>query len=123
MAKKIRLMPDYGCDPLWWEEGDEVGDIDPETLPLGKDTIERLHKWAKVYDATLNWDDPTDSAGFETEKAEAAFEEEGISLWKQLQQELSPNYEVIYFSEKLHKLINHPSELSNYRSLKSSVKS
>lgn len=84
-------MVDYGCDPLWWQEPDEVGDIDPATLPLTEDTIERLHRWAKAYDITLNWADPADSPGFESADAEAAFESEGISLWKQLQKELAPN--------------------------------
>jgi hypothetical protein len=111
MPKKIKMMPDYGCDPLWWEEADEVGDIDPETLPLGKDTIESLHKWAKTYDTTLNWDDPTDSPGFPSAEAKAAFEEEGIRLWKQLQKELAPDYEVIYFSETLRKVVTNISEL------------
>jgi len=29
----------------------------------------------------------------------------------QLQKELSPDYEVLYFSQKLRKVISHPSEL------------
>ncbi len=103
-------MPDYGCDPLWWDD-DEVGDIEPESLPLSNNTIERLHKWAKTYDATLNWEDPTDSPGFPSLEAKAAFEEEGISLWKQLQKELAPNYEVVYFSDTLGKVVTHESEL------------
>jgi hypothetical protein len=85
MSKKIKLMVDYGCDPLWWEEPSEVGDIDPASLPLSEDTIERLHRWAKAYDTTLNWADPGDSLVFESADAEAAFESERISLWKQLQ--------------------------------------
>ena len=28
-VKKIRLMADYGCDPLWGEDADNIGDIDP----------------------------------------------------------------------------------------------
>lgn len=115
MSKKIKLMVDYGCDPLWWDESDEVGDIDPATLPLSEDTIERLHRWAKAYDATLNWADPTDSLYFESADAEAAFESEGISLWKQLQKELAPNYEVLYFSDRLRKVLTHESELSVLR--------
>ena len=102
MSKKIKLMADYGCDPLWWEESDEVGDIDPATLPLSEGTIKRLHTWASAYDATLNWSDPSDSSGFPSTEAEAAFESEGIMLWKQLQKELAPNYEVLYFSATLN---------------------
>lgn len=104
-------MADYGCDPLWWADADKVGNIDPAKLPLSQETIFRLHKWAKAYNATLNWADPADSPGFSSAEAEAAFDEQGISLWKQLQKELAPNYEVVYFSEKLGKVIVHPSEL------------
>jgi hypothetical protein len=39
------------------------------------------------------------------------YEQQGISLWLQLQKELSPDYEVLYFSQKLRKVISHPSEL------------
>lgn len=103
-------MPDYGCDPLWWND-DEVGDIDPESLPLSSYTIERLHKWAEAYDATLNWQDPADSPGFRSTEAKEAFEGEGISLWKQLQTELAPNYEIVYFSDKLRKVVSNLAEL------------
>ncbi|KYC42210.1 hypothetical protein WA1_19695 [Scytonema hofmannii PCC 7110] len=110
MAEKIKLMADYGCYPLWWVDSEKVGDIDPATLPLSQETISRLEKWAEVYDAKLNWDDPA-SSSFLSNDAKDAFEEEGISLWKQLQKELASTYEVIYFSEKLRKVIIHWSEL------------
>jgi hypothetical protein len=110
MAEKIKLMADYGCYPLWWASADKAGDIDPQTLPLNQETISRLEKWAEIYDAKLNWEDP-DSSGFPSLEAKAAFEAEGITLWKQLQKELAPNYEVVYFSEKLRKVVTHPTEL------------
>ncbi len=103
-------MADYGCDPLWWADADKVGNIDPAKLPLSLETINRLKNWASDYNASLNWQDPANSPDLSPE-AEAAFEEEGINLWKQLQAELAPNYQVIYFSELLGKVIIHPSEL------------
>ncbi|MBC1236505.1 hypothetical protein [Nostoc sp. 2RC] len=109
-AEIIKLMADYGCYPLWWVSPDKVGDIDPESLPLIPETISRLEKWTEVYDATLNWQDPANSPELSPE-AEAAFEKEGISLWKQLQTELAPNYQVVYFSESLGKVLSDPSEL------------
>jgi len=111
MAGKIKLMADYGCYPLWWASSDKAGDIDPLTLPLSKETISHLEQWAEVYDAKLNWDDPN-SSGFPSLEAKTAFEAEGISLWKQLQKELAPNYEVVYFSEPLGKVVSVPSELA-----------
>ncbi|MEH2315095.1 MAG: hypothetical protein V7K35_27645 [Nostoc sp.] len=104
-------MADYGCYPLWWVSPEKVGNIDPETLPLIPETIKRLNKWEEIYNAKLNWEDPANSSGFLSEQAEAAFEQEGISLWKQLQTELAPNYQVVYFSELLSKVLIHPSEL------------
>lgn len=102
-------MADYGCDPLWWVDAG-IGNIDPTKLPLSEDRIKRLYKWAEVYNNTLNWDDPASSSLPNTE-AEKAFEQEGINLWRQLQKELEPNYEVVYFSDRLRRVVNHPNEL------------
>jgi hypothetical protein len=110
MAIKIKLMADYGCDPLWWADADKVGNIDPARLPLSQETINHLRKWATAYNATLNWQDPANSPDLSPEE-EAAFEEEGINLWKRLQTELAPNYRVVYFSELLGKVVNYPGEL------------
>ena len=44
MKEKIKLMADYGCYPLWWVNSQKIGDIDPETLPLSQQTINRLEK-------------------------------------------------------------------------------
>lgn len=110
MAKKIKLMADYGCYPLWWTNSLQVGDIDPSSLPLNNATIERLEKWADIYDDKLNHDDPTASS-FLSLEAEEAFEEEGISLWKQLQTELAPDYEVVYFSNRVRKVVSSLAEL------------
>ncbi|MEH2399751.1 hypothetical protein [Nostoc sp.] len=107
-------MADYGCYPLWWVSPEKVGNIDPETLPLIPETIKRLNKWEEIYNAKLNWEDPANSPDLSVE-AEAAFKEEGISLWKQLQTELAPNYQVVYFSELLGKVLTHPSELEVVR--------
>ncbi len=109
-AEKIKLMADYGCYPLWWESPKKVDNIDPKTLPLIQETIKRLNKWEEIYNAKLNWEDPANSPDLSAE-AEAAFEEEGISLWKQLQTELAPNYQVVYFSELLGKVLTYLNEL------------
>ncbi len=110
MSKKIKLMADYGCDPLWGVETDEIGDIDPTTLPISEITIKRLEKWVQTYEESLNWGDPDDSNSPE-EKELKDFEQEGINLWLKLRQELSPNYQVIYYSQLRQKVINHPSEI------------
>lgn len=103
-------MADYGCYPLWWVDKSLTGNIDPAKLPLSPETFHRLSNWASAYDATLNLDYPPDS-GFASEEEAQAFELEGISLWQQLQKELTPDYEVLYFSEQLRKLVKDSSQL------------
>jgi hypothetical protein len=94
MPKVIKLMTDYGCSPLWWQ--DDIGNIDPGSLPLQSETRERLKAWAAVYDSWLNWADPLASP--EPPSAEVtAFEVEGVLLWMQLRKELAGQFEVVYF--------------------------
>ncbi|MGK7925677.1 MAG: hypothetical protein AB4290_10590 [Spirulina sp.] len=113
MVKTIKLMADYGCYALWWHTPNKAGDIDPETLPLKLETIQRLENWADCYDEILNEDDPA-ASDFPSPEAAELFEKEGISLWLQLRQELSPDYEVGYFSETFRQYFHHPQELEKF---------
>ncbi len=110
MTEKIKLMPDYCCSPLWGIAPDNIGNIDPEKLPLSLTTLHRLKAYSEAYEADFNWDDPPESPE-PTEAEIDTYEQEGISLWLQLQKELSPDYEVHYYSQKLRKVISHASEL------------
>lgn len=97
MVRKIKLMPDYQCYPLWALDEEALDNLNPQTLPLSSETIWRLEDWAKRFDSWMNWDDPTSSIEPST-KAVVAFDEEGRRLWQRLIQELGPNYEVYYKS-------------------------
>lgn len=103
-------MTDYGCYPLWWDELDQVGDLDPESLPLSQETIQRLYHWADAFEARLNLADPSDSPEVKPEEVEH-FEWEGLSLWKQLNQELAPDYEVVYFSSHFSEIFTDSAKL------------
>ncbi len=103
MVRRIKLMADYHCDPLW--DMEEPDNIDPAELPLKQETIERLRQWAISYNNTLNINDP-EASDFATQEDAEAFELEGIKLWKQLQQELASDYEIFYFSEQYRKLLS-----------------
>ncbi|HEY9706198.1 MAG TPA: hypothetical protein V6C58_27425, partial [Allocoleopsis sp.] len=46
------------------------------------------------------WNDPA-SSGFPDDHSESIFEAEGISLWYQLREELYPDYEVYYLSDRV----------------------
>jgi len=71
----------------------EVGNIDPDELPISQEQKARLTSWARQYDETLNMDYPPDS-GFENPEAEAEFKQEGLRLAGQLRTELGSEYEI-----------------------------
>lgn len=58
MPKRIKLMAEYSSGALWNQPPDGVGPIDPDDLPLQPETRFRLKRWAAVFDAMLNWEDP-----------------------------------------------------------------
>lgn len=91
--RAIKVMADYQCFPLWEASPGEVGNIDPESLPISQGLKARLHAWARAFDATLNMDYPPDS-GFESDEAEAEFKREGYHLAEQLKRELGPEFTI-----------------------------
>jgi hypothetical protein len=95
---QIRVMPDYDCAPLWWDQADHVGDIQPEELGLSNDLCTDLWAWAAAYDATLVRSDPIKS-GFVSPAAERAFEEQGRSLSNRVAGELGPEARVRYWRD------------------------
>lgn len=94
--KIIKLMADYYCFPLWNNSSGEVGNIDPESLPLSSELKLRLNEWSEKYDLILNDDDPA-SSDFETKEDEQAFIREGSELAKYLQIELGDSYQITYY--------------------------
>ena len=98
MARRIKLMADYECWPLWGMHSDEIGNIDPATLPLPARTVARLNAWAEAFDARLDPDDPARSTPVPSDEAER-FEREGLALWSLLGEQLGPAFTIHYFSE------------------------
>jgi len=98
MSRSIKLMWDYNCSPLWHHREEDVGDIDPNTLPLSTATKDRLEAWAAFPDAKLDRNYPPDTVW--TDEESAAHEAEGRALWRLLRTELGPNFRVAYRSAK-----------------------
>ena len=94
---QIRVMPDYDCAPLWWDQG-EVGNIRPEELGLSNGLCTELWAWAATFDATLVRDDPIKS-GFDSDADERAFDERGRSLSKRVAAELGEEARVRYWRD------------------------
>ena len=95
MVEAIKLMPDYGCSPVWAAGGD-VENIDLADLPVSHSLREALRSWAAIFDETLNHEDPRNS-GFGSQRDLSKFDADGRRLWSALRREL-PRTRVLYFS-------------------------
>ncbi|HEC1651981.1 TPA: hypothetical protein R1156_003968 [Yersinia enterocolitica] len=96
--RKIKLMADYQCHPLWDVSPEDYRDISPEELPISSELKYRLREWAERYDAILNINDPA-SSGFESKEEEKQFIEDGHKLVRLLQEELGDSYNITYHYE------------------------
>ena len=95
--RKIRLMADYFCHPLWHDGGVNVGDIDPASLPISDELQRDLDAWARAFDAILDMDDPGNKGGFESPQAANDFISQGAQLAQRLRVELGPDWDVAYW--------------------------
>ncbi|PML75739.1 hypothetical protein [Enterovibrio norvegicus] len=93
----IKVMADYHCFPIWHYRSDNVGDVDPATLPISEELIVSLLEWASSYDATLNNKDPIKS-DFPNRSAKNEFIKKGLELATKLKSELR-SVEVYYYHE------------------------
>jgi hypothetical protein len=94
--RRIKLMADFGCHPIWHVDGSEVGNIDPGELGLSAALVERLATWAEAYEGIMDWGDPG-SAGFASPQDEAQFDAEGARLAEQIRAQLGDEWRVDLF--------------------------
>lgn len=94
----LKLMADYYCHPLWKAHASGVENIDPGTLPISAPLLERLRAWSRVYDATIDQEDPRRS-DFESREQAVAFLREGAALQVGLERELGDRFRVLYHRE------------------------
>lgn len=93
--RRLKLMADYECHPLWGTVAAEIGDVDPASLPISAALVADLAAWAAAYDATLDRADPA-ASGFATDEAAAAFRARGAVLARRLEAELGAGYEIVF---------------------------
>lgn len=84
-SKRVKVMADYGCDPLWALDEDLYGCFAPEDLALSPELTHGLRAWAAAYDGALNGDDP--AASLWSDAQHAAHAAEGHSLAVRLKRE------------------------------------
>jgi hypothetical protein len=84
-SQRIKLMTDYGCDPLWALDDDLYGCFAPEELGLSDDLTAALRAWAESYEGSIALDDPVVSLW--SAEQNAAHEAEGLRLGALLKRE------------------------------------
>jgi hypothetical protein len=57
-SKRIKVMADYQCDPLWALDEERYGCFAPEMIDLSPQLATDLNAWAVAFDTSLNMDDP-----------------------------------------------------------------
>jgi hypothetical protein len=107
----ITLMADYRRWPLWVMAPPAAENIDPASLPLPPVTLMRLREWAEVFNALLKVGD-LGRSDFPSPAVAAVFEEEGLALWRLLQQELGAGYRVLYHSRRHGRLFSQTADLT-----------
>lgn len=92
-VRTLRVMPDYGCHPLW-----DPSNLAPDDDQLGLSAglASALDDWAGEYDRTLNQEDPL-SSGFGSAEDQADFVRRGEALAHRVSEELGPEWKVSYF--------------------------
>lgn len=80
----LKVMPEYHCSPLWDDESGNL--IDPATLGLSPELLQRIADWDDIFQATFRQDDPFTS-GFGDVAVEHAWVRQGNAIVEDLGRE------------------------------------
>lgn len=85
LSRRVKVMADYDCHPLWRLDEGRYGDFAPETLNLSPELTRDLNTWAEAYTASLDREDPANSLW--TKEQHGAHEKAGRPLAVRLARE------------------------------------
>ena len=91
---RYKLMPEYGCSPVWRLSDQPAENIPISELPVSKKLRESLEKWDETFQSTFDADYPPDS-GFGDSKDGEAFLSKGQALVEEIRKEL-PGSDIEY---------------------------
>jgi hypothetical protein len=90
-SRRVKVMADYDCQPLWALDEGLYGDFAPDALGLSPELTHDLKAWAEAFTASVDRDDPATSLWSEDRHRE--HEARGRSLAERLARE-RPDLEV-----------------------------
>ena len=85
-SRRIKVMTDYGCYPLWAMDQGKIGPFSPYHLGVSLELENDLWAWASEYDMSLDADDPANSTW--SKERHHQHLEQGLSLARRIKQEL-----------------------------------
>lgn len=85
LSRRVKVMADYDCHPLWALDEGHYGCFAPEELGLSPELAGDLGAWADAFTASLNRDDPANSLW--TDEQQRAHDEQGRTLARRLARE------------------------------------
>lgn len=85
-SRRILVMSEYQCDPLWTHDPGRSGTFSPRDLPLSEALIEDLEAWSRSYDTSFNLEDFNNPHWSEAQYA--AHDMAGVALARRLKREL-----------------------------------
>ncbi len=96
---RAALYFDYGSGCCLWPDNDRTSQqfgypIDHDDLPLGPETVAKLHQLCDHYDRSLNWDSPSDPSPWRQAECDR-FNADVAATIDRLRRELGPGWEVI----------------------------
>jgi hypothetical protein len=106
-SKRIKVMADYQCDPLWALDEERYGCFAPEMIDLSPQLAADLNAWAVAFDTSINLDDP--ATGHWSDAQHAAHAAEGRRLAGRLKRE-RPDLMVYVMEPEIGVVEIHPDE-------------
>jgi len=91
---RYKLMPEYGCSPVWKLSDGPAENVPISELPLSTNLRESIKQWDDIFQATFKSNNPADS-GFGDLKAGGEFLGVGESLVEEIRREL-PGVDIEY---------------------------
>jgi hypothetical protein len=106
-SKRIKVMADHQCDPLWALDEERYGCFAPELLDLSPELTADLKAWAASFDTSFNLDDP--ASALWTDAQYAAHAAEGRRLAGRLKRQ-RPDLMVYVMEPDIGVVEIHPDE-------------
>ena len=91
----LKVMADYGAQPLWLVGDPDRYNVAPSELSISAELCLELQAWADAYAATLNAEDPA-ASDFPSVEDEVQFIAKGRELAGRVKEELGSGYRVLF---------------------------